>query len=284
MARDSFSGKVVWITGASSGIGRSLALAFDRAGASVILSSRSREGLEAVKRSCHRDAEVHVLPFDLADLEQLPAHAATALRCFGHVDYMVHNAGVALHDRAIHTALDVDRRIMTTNYFGPVALTKALLPSMVQRRSGCFVVVSSLSGRYGGPQLSAYAASKHALHGFFESLRAEVYGEGIRITVIIPGFIRTPIAEHALTGDGGLYGKTFQLHERGMDPDRCAARMLQAIARRKEEALVGGVEVYSVYLKRFFPTLLSILVRSHPIRLRNKLLYWMSFGTRGSRT
>jgi len=284
MARDSFNGKVVWITGASSGIGRSLALAFDRAGARLILSSRSREGLEAVKRSCRGDALVHVLPFDLGDLEQLPGHAATALRCFGHVDYMVHNAGVALHDRAIHTGLDVDRRIMTTNYFGPVALTKALLPSMVQRRSGCFVVVSSLSGRYGGPQLSAYAASKHALHGFFESLRAEVHPEGIRITVIIPGFIRTAIAEHALTGDGGLYGKTFQVHDRGMDPDRCAARMLQAIARRKEEALVGGAEVVSVYLKRFFPTLLSVLVRSHPIRLRNQLLYWMSFGTRGSRT
>jgi len=284
MARDSFSGKVVWITGASSGIGRSLALAFDRAGAKLILSSRSREGLEVVKRSCRGDALVHVLPFDLADLEQLPAHAATALRCFGHVDYMVHNAGVALRDRAIDTGLDLDRRVMTTNYFGPVALTKALLPSMVQRRSGCFVVVSSLSGRYGGPQLSAYAASKHALHGFFESLRAEVHPEGIRITVIIPGFIRTPIAKHVLTGDGGAYDKPLQVHERGMDPDRCAARMLQAIASRKQEALVGGVEVVSVYLKRFFPTLLSVLVRSHPIRLRNKLLYWMSFGTRGSRT
>ena len=283
MARKAFSGKVVWITGASSGIGRALALAFDRAGARLILSSRSRERLEVVKRSCRRDAEIHVLPFDLADLEHLPADAANALRCFGHVDYMVHNAGVALRDRAIHTELDVDRRIMTTNYFGPVALTKALLPSMVRRRSGCFVIVSSLSGSYGGPLLSSYAASKHALHGFFESLRAEVHAEGIRITLITPGFIRTPITEHALTGDGGMYGKALQVHERGMDPDRCAARMLRAIARRREEALVGGVEVYSVYLKRFFPTLLSALVRGHPVRLRNKLLYWISFGTRGSR-
>jgi len=284
MAGERFSGKVVWITGASSGIGRSLAVAFDRAGARLILSSRNREALEEVKRSCRRDAEIHVLPFDLADLEQLPAHAANALQCFGHVDYMVHNAAIALRDRAIHTDLDVDRRIMTTNYFAPIALTKALLPSMVQRRSGCFVVVSSLSGRYGGPLVSAYAASKHALHGFFESLRAEVHAEGIRITMIIPGFIRTSIAERALTGDGGMYGKTLQVHERGMDPDRCAKRMLNAIARGKEEALVGGVEVYSVYLKRFFPRLLSIMVRNHPVRLKNRLIYWMSAGTRGSRT
>lgn len=283
MAGEPFSGKVVWITGASSGIGRSLALAFDRAGTRLVLSSLSQEHLEAVKQCCRRDAEIHLLPFDLTNLEQLPAHAANALRHFGHVDYMVHNAGVALRDRAMHTDLDVDRRIMTTNYFGPIVLTKALLPSMVQRRSGCFVVVSSLSGRYGGPQLSSYAASKHALHGFFESLRAEVHADGIRITVIIPGFIRTPITEHALTGDGGLYGKALQVHERGMDPDRCAARMLKAIAGRKEEALVGGVEVYSVYLKRFFPTLLSALVRGHPVRFRNRLLYWISFGTRGSR-
>jgi short-subunit dehydrogenase len=224
-----------------------------------------------------------VLPFDLADLERLPGLAANALACFGHIDYMVHNAGVAHRDRVINTDLEVDRRIMTTNYFGPVALTKALLPSMLQRRSGCFVVVSSLSGSYGGPQLSAYAASKHALHGFFESLRAEVHAEGIRITVITPGFIRTQIAEHALTGTGDAYGKALQVHERGMDPDRCATRMLKAIARHKEEALVGGVEVFSVYLKRFFPSLLSALVRSHPVRLRNALLYWMSFGTRGSR-
>jgi short-subunit dehydrogenase len=196
---------------------------------------------------------------------------------------MVHNAGVALRDRVINTGLEIDRRIMTTNYFGPIALTKALLPSMLQRRSGCFVVVSSLSGSYGGPQLSAYAASKHALHGFFESLRAEVHADGIRITVITPGFIRTQIAEHALTGTGDPYGKALQVHERGMDPDRCATRMLKTIAHRKEEALVGGVEVYSVYLKRFFPALLSVLVRSHPVRLRNRLLHWMSFGTRGSR-
>ena len=283
MASDTFGGKVVWITGASSGIGRSLALAFNRAGARLILSARSHERLELVKRDCRPDAEVHVLPFDLADTEHLPAHTANALAKFGHVDYMVHNAGVALRDRVINTGLEIDRRIMTTNYFGPIALTKALLPSMLQRRSGCFVVVSSLSGSYGGPQLSAYAASKHALHGFFESLRAEVHADGIRITVITPGFIRTQIAEHALTGTGDPYGKALQVHERGMDPDRCATRMLKTIAHRKEEALVGGVEVYSVYLKRFFPALLSVLVRSHPVRLRNRLLHWMSFGTRGSR-
>lgn len=269
--KQTFSGKAVWITGASSGIGKSLASAFYEAGAKLILSARDREKLEEVKRSCRSDANVHVLPFDMADSETLPAHAERALGLFGQVDYMVHNAGVALRDRVVDTDTGVDRRIMDVNYFGAMILTKALLPSMLQRRSGCFVVVSSLSGKYGGPQFSSYAASKHALHGFFESLRAEVHADNIQITMVIPGFIRTPITAHALTGGGGSYGKTLEVHEKGMDPHECAARILTAVARRREEVLVGGSEMYSVYLQRFFPTLLSRLIRGHPMKLREKL-------------
>jgi short-subunit dehydrogenase len=201
----------------------------------------------------------------------LPRHAAHALSIHGHIDYMVHNAGVAHRDRVADTGLDIDQRIMTINYFAPVAITKALLPAMQARRAGCFVVVSSLSGKYGGPQFSAYAASKHALHGFFESLRAEVHGDNIRITIVVPGFIRTAILQSAVTGDGGTYRKTLPIHERGMTPDECAARILAAVARGKDEALVGGVEVYSVLLKRWFPGLLSRLVRSHPARLGARL-------------
>jgi dehydrogenase/reductase SDR family member 7B len=181
----------------------------------------------------------------------------------------------------VDTPLHLDQQIMATNYFGPVALTKALLPSMLQRRSGCFVVVSSLSGKYGVPQLSAYSAAKHALHGSFECLRAEVHDQGIQITIVIPGFVRTPILENALKGDGGRYGKTLPAYERGMDPDVCATRILRAVARRKEEALIGGWELSSLYLKRFFPTLLSVVVRNHPVKIRNKLLRFLTFGIAG---
>ena len=267
-----YAGKVVWITGASSGIGKSLAVAFSRAGAQLILSARRPEGLAETARACGAPADLRLLPFDLTDVDAMPAQATAALQCFGYVDYMVHNAGVALRDRVVNTDLRVDRTIMSTNYFGPVALTKALLPSMLARHSGCFVVMSSLSGAYGGPLLSAYAASKHALHGFFESLRAEVHADHIQVTIVIPGFIHTAITEHALTGSGAAYGKMMRVHARGMDPDRCAARILKAVLRRKEEVLVGGPEVYTVYLKRLLPRALSALVRHHPVRTLDRIL------------
>lgn len=270
-----FAGKVVWITGASSGIGRALALAFARAGARLILSARRLEALEQVRAACGESVEVLLLPFDLADLPALPAQVAAALERFGAVDIMVHNAGVAVRDRAVNTSLEVHERILRTDYLGPVVLTGALLPSMLARGSGQFVVISSLSGKYGGPQLSAYAAAKHALHGYFESLRAEEHDRGIVVTLIIPGFIRTEITAHALTGSGGRYGKVLQIYRHAMAPDRCAGRILRAVARRRQEALVGGVEVWTVYLKRWFPRALSVVVRSHPVRLRNRLLGWI---------
>ena len=279
MSSDRFRGQVVWITGASSGIGRSLALAFARAGARLILSGRDQQNLEAVRDACRAPADVRLLPFDLASVSSLPEQAVRALGFWGRVDYMVHNAGVALRARVADTPLELDQRVMATNYFGPLALTKALLPSMLSRQSGAFVVVSSLSGKYGVPQLSSYAASKHALHGAFECLRAEVHDRNIRVTIVIPGFIRTPILNHAYTADGAKYGKTMPAYERGMDPDVCAERILAAVASGKEEEAIGGWELTSLYLKRFFPTLLSRIVRNHPVRWRKRLLRWLSLGS-----
>lgn len=277
MGSEHFEGKVVWITGASSGIGRALAHAFDRAGARLILSARDSRSLEPVRQDCRAPGDVHLLPFDLAELDTLPQHAEHALQLWGQVDYMVHNAGVALRERLVDTPIRLDQQVMATNYFGPLTLTKALLPSMLHRQSGCFVVVSSLSGKYGVPQLSSYAASKHALHGAFESLRAEVHDRHIQVTIVIPGIIRTPIIQHALTGAGTQYGKAMPAYERGMDPDVCAARILRAVSRRREEVLIGGPEVFTVYLKRIFPRLLSAFVRSHPVRFRNRLSRLLSF-------
>jgi short-subunit dehydrogenase len=280
MARSSFTGRVVWITGASSGIGRSLALAFAAAGARLILSGRHREALEEVQGAC-APAEVHLVPFDLADLDVLPARAAEALACFGAVDIMVHNAGMAVRDRVVNTTPDVHEQAIRTNYLGPALLTHALLPSMLERGSGHFVVISSLSGKYGGPLLAAYAASKHALHGFFESLQAEEHDRGIVVTLVVAGFIRTDITAHALTGAGASFGRVLPLYRTAMDPDECARRILRAVARRRQEVLVGGAEVWTVYLKRWFPRALAVVVRSHPVRLRARLLGWIPvFGRR----
>jgi len=283
MAGGSFSGKVVWITGASSGIGRALALAFSDTGARLILSGRREEALAEVRTACGA-AEVRLVPFDLADLDAVPAGAAQGLACFGRVDNMVHNAGLAARDRVANTSREVHERILHTNYLGPALLTQALLPSMLDRGGGQFVVIGSLSGKYGGPLLSAYAASKHALHGFFESLRAEEFDRGIAVTFIVPGFIKTDITAHALTGSGGSFGRVLPVFQNAMSPDECARRILRAVVRRRQEVLVGGIEVWSVYLKRWFPRVLAIVVRSHPVRLRNKVFGWIPILGRRWRT
>jgi len=272
--RDAFRGKVVWITGASSGIGRSLALAFAAAGARLILSARRREVLAEVQRVCGA-AESHVVPFDLADLDALPTHAVEALACYGTIDIMVHNAGVAARARAAETTRQVHEHVLHTNYLGPALLTQALLPSMLAQGGGHFVVISSLSGEYGAPQLAAYAASKHALRGYFESLRAEEHDRGIVVTIVVPGFIRTEITAHALTGSGGSFGRVLSIYRTAMGADECARRILRGVARRSEEVLVGGAEIWTVRLKRWFPRVLSVVVRSHPVRVRNKLLGWI---------
>jgi short-subunit dehydrogenase len=154
---------------------------------------------------------------------------------------------------------------MNTNYFGAVVLTKAILPSMLKRKSGQFVVVSSVSGVYGVPKLSSYSASKHALHGFFESLRAEVAKENIKITMVVPGFVRTNITVNALNGDGSKYGKMMSVQKKGLDPAFVASTILDGASKNKEEVLIGRLELLGVYCKRLFPDLFSKIIRNHPI-------------------
>jgi dehydrogenase/reductase SDR family member 7B len=275
MRARSFANQVVWITGASSGIGRALAMAYHDAGARLIVSARRTRLLDDVRRACGNDPDVHVLPMDLSHLAALPGKVNEAVAIYGHVDCLVHNAAVAVRDRVVDTELAVHQHIMATNYFGPVALTRAILPSMLARRSGHFVVMSSLAGTYGAPQMSAYAASKHALEGFFESLEAEVYEHNIRISVVVPGFIRTTILRSAMTGSGGSYARDLPAHERGMDPWVCARHILTGLAAGRRRIHVGGSEIASVYLKRFCPALLAWLVRHHPIRARQR---WFGVG------
>lgn len=276
MRRNAFRSKVVWITGASSGIGRAIALAFAAAGARLILSARRADILEEVRRACG-SAQVCLVPLDLTALEALPGRAAAALACYGSVDIMVHNAGLAARARVVDTTRDVLELVLRTNYLGPAILTRALLPSMFARGGGQFVVISSLSGKYGGPLLAAYAASKHALHGFFESLAAEEHDHGIVVTFVVPGFIKTDITAHAVTGSGGSFGRVLPIFRMAMDPEECARRILPAVARHRPEVLVGGPEVWTVPLKRWFPRALAVLVRSHPVRMRNRLLGWIPF-------
>lgn len=257
-----FKDKVVWITGASSGIGEALALALSREGATLILSARSADKLERVRERCEGSNRHEVLPLDLSDTASLGKKAVEASGFYGRIDVLINNGGVSQRSLALDTAIDVDRRLMETNYLGPVTLAKAVLPAMIERKeNGHIVVISSLTGKFGTPLRSGYAASKHALHGFFDALRAELWKEKIFVTVICPGYIRTQISINAMTGDGSAQGTMDKGQENGMTAEACAAKILRAVEAGKDEVLIGGMEKLGVYLKRFFPRYFSRMIR-----------------------
>lgn len=251
----------VWVTGASSGIGEALARELARRGARLALSARRTDRLEALRDELGESDRHLVLPLDLAKSEAIPAAAEAVLAWAGSIDVMVHNAGVSQRSLVPETDLAVDRRIMEVNYFGTVALTKAVLPAMLEAGGGRFVVVTSLVGKIGTPLRSGYAASKHALHGFFDSLRAELHDQGIRVTLACPGFIKTELPMAALTGDGTPQGTMDRAQREGYPADRCAREILRAAERDRDEVLIGGKEKYAVYLKRFLPGLFSRIIR-----------------------
>ena len=261
--RKPFNDKVVWITGASSGIGEALAYAFASAGAKLILSSRRVDELERVRRGCVNPEAVTVLPLDLLEIPGLAGKAREALALHGHVDILVHNGGVSQRSQVMETSLDVQRQVMELDYFSYVALTQAVLPHFAERRKGHFVVVSSVMGKIGTPMRSAYAAAKHALHGFFDCLRAEVATLNIRVTMVTPGYIRTNISQYAVTKDGTPLGKVSVNIEKGLAADKAARQILRAVARRKFEAYIGktGPEKMALIVNRWAP---GFLIRMAP--------------------
>ena len=237
-----FRDRVAWVTGASSGIGEALVERLAAAGAGLILSSNDESGMQRVASRLSGSDRVALLPLDLAKPETLLTATDKALACFGRIDFLFNNAGVTQREFAENTKIEIDRLLMEINYFGPLALSKGLLPHFLARRSGHFVVVSSMAGKIGSPQRSAYSAAKHALYGFFESLRAEVASRGVLVTMVCPGFVHTNISMHALRGDGQLYGIMDPRCAHGMDVVKCADRILRAVIHNKNEVYVGGTE------------------------------------------
>ena len=264
----SLKNRVVWLTGASSGIGEALTYELAKKGAKVIISARRKEELEKVKGNCPASAQpnIRILPIDLAAASTLKLSVEAAVQTFGHIDILINNGGIGQRSLAKDTVMEVDRKIMEVNYFGTVALTKYLLPYFIRQGGGHFVVVSSLTGKFGTPYRSGYAASKHALHGFFDSLRAEVWKENIKVTMIAPGFIRTPLTLSALTADGSPLNKMDEAQYKGKPVKWCARKIVRAIEEQKEEVYMGGREVLGVYIKRFFPKIFSNIIRKAKVR------------------
>jgi len=267
---DFWAQKRVWIIGASSGIGEGLAQVLAEKGAKLIISARNESKLLELQKKLSI-ADIKVLPADVEKLAALSDVSANAWGFFQGLDYVFLNAGMSVRDLVAESKLEVEQKIMDINFWGPVAIKKSLLKKITIKTPLHLVLTSSLSGKYGVPKLAAYAASKHAIHGYFDSLRAETFGSGLHIHIVIPGFIRTNITVAGLRGDGSQSGKMQNALAEGMDPLTCAKGILKGLEKGKEEFVVGGPERFTVRLNRFFPGLMKKLIRSNPLQRIKKL-------------
>ncbi|XP_061702163.1 dehydrogenase/reductase SDR family member 7B isoform X2 [Syngnathoides biaculeatus] len=272
---------VVVITGATSGLGKECAHVFHSAGARLVLCGRDAGRLEQVVKELSASAtggkqQIYVpstVTFDLADRHSIDRAAEDILKCYGRVDVLINNAGISYRGNILDTHISVQREVMETNYFGPIALTQALLPSMVRQRSGHIVVVSSVQGKIAIPYRSAYAASKHATQAYFDCLRAEVECYGIPVTVISPGYIRTNLSVNAVRADGSKYGVVDTTTATGRDPRDVAHAVLKAVCDKSKDVVLAGLSpTVAIYLRTLWPGLFFKIMSSRArkeLKLKN---------------
>lgn len=252
-----YAGKTAWITGASSGLGEALSIQLAAAGCRLILSGRRRQTLENLAERCKEAGAsgCHILDFDLGSAVE----TSKALAAFDSINIPLHflfcNGGVSQRALAHEARLEDDYRIMETNYFSHVRITKHLLPRMIQQGFGHIVVTSSITGKFGFPLRSAYAASKHALHGFYESLQIEQLKGPVRVTIACPGRVNTAISMHAITREGSAHNKMDAGQASGISAHKCAEIMLRATATQKKQIWIGGREILMVWIRQFLPVL-----------------------------
>jgi len=258
----SFSGKTVWITGASSGIGEALVKEFALQGCKIILTARRELELLRVQKEAGLSNENSlILPLDLYHTENIAKSVETIKERFGGIDILVCNAGIAQRFSVNDSTMEINRQIMELNFFSVIAIAKSVLPGMLEKKSGRIVVISSLMGKLSMPGSSMYAASKHALHGFFDALRVEVYRDNIGVTVVCPGYIKTNVSINAVTAEGGAHGKMDNGQEKGMLPEKCARGIVKAVANGKDEFYIGGKEMLAITFSRLLPSLFLAVIK-----------------------
>lgn len=260
-----FNGKSIWITGASSGIGKALAIELSKSQAKLILSSRNKDSLEATKKECINNGatedQVELLTLDLQDSFSLAQKAKEAIRLFDTIDILINNAGISHRSSVQETSMDVQRQIMEINYFGAISLSKYLLDHMLEKGQGHQVIINSIAGKVSLPYRSAYTASKHALVGFYESMQRELKSSGVQVTIAYPGYITTNISVNALKGDGSTYGMMDKTQKKGLSAEYCAKKILSGIAEKKDQIVVSALkERTALFLQRFQPRLLAKIV------------------------
>ena len=254
--------KIIWITGASSGIGEALVHECAKHQTKLILSARRAEELKRVAQQANlKEGDYLILPFDLADTSKANEYVQQIIQKFGTIDILINNGGQSQRSESIDTTNETERRLFEINYFSAVNLSKAVLPFMLKNKTGKIVVISSIAGKFGFYLRSTYSAAKHALHGYFESLRLEVEKKGISVLIVCPGKIKTNVSVNAISTNGKAHNQMDESHQQAMSAETCAQHIIQAIIHDKEEMLIGGKELLAVKIKRFFPKLFGKIIR-----------------------
>lgn len=257
-----FHENVVVITGASSGIGRAVALELAAQDAWLVLAARREGKLQEVATQCEKRGGVTtIVPTDVSDQAQCQRLIQQAVTAYGRLDTLINNAGITMWARFEEIEdLSLLERIMQVNYFGSVYCTHYALPHLKERQ-GRLVGVSSLTGKTGVPTRTGYAASKHAMAGFFDSLRIELGGSGVSVTMIYPGFVRSEVRERALGPDGQPLGKSPVQESKVMTAEECARIIVDAAARRKREVVMTTTGKLGQWLKLIAPGLVDSIAR-----------------------
>lgn len=256
------AGRVIWITGASSGIGESLAVAFAGKGAALVLSARREAELTRVKERCAGASLVVILPIDVEIEKNMSQNVDWIISKMGSLYMLINCAGLSQRSLAKETEMGVYRRIMEINYFGTIQLSLAVLPHFIKQNDGQFVVISSVTGKVGLPLRTAYSAAKHAVEGFFSSLRTELWRTNIKILVVRAGAVRTNIAMNALTADGSAFNKKDKIIEGGISADDCAKAILKGVIENRKEMMVGSAKEKLLFvINRFSPGVAFHLVK-----------------------
>ena len=254
--------KIILITGASSGIGKALAEQYAQKGNTLLLAARNQTILKEVKQVCEqKGATVHIFQADLSNMNEVTALANTVSKTVSYIDILINNAGISQRSQAEETLDEVDRSIMELNFFSPVKLTKLVWPLIQQSKHANIVNISSVTGTFGFPQRSAYAASKHAMEGFFESWMLENKQAHIHFTIVAPGRILTNISMNALKNDGSKHQVLDEGQAKGIKAEVCAAKIAKAIHRNQRKVFIVQQERILLFLHRFFPSVFVSLVK-----------------------
>jgi len=262
-----FKEKVCWVTGAGSGIGAALSEQLVKEGATVILSGRKVDKLHQVQQKIDPETiNTIVQVLDLSQSDNFDSITEKLIMETGGIDYLINNAGISQRSKAIETEESVLRKLMEINFFGTITLTRAVLKSMIAKQKGHITCISSLAGKFGYPLRAGYCASKHALQGYFETLRTEIADYNIEVLMVSPGLINTEISKNALLADGNTYNKMDEGQAKGMPVETCAIKIIKTIKQGKKDVVIGNKELLLYYIKRFCQPLFFWLVKRLPAK------------------